>query len=146
MSNQPRIHTELLQRQMGELFRAVYDRGIHRSKFNEFKPLVVTSAEGISYSHEFVGEGKQKSRSTIQVHVGPRKFLFCQNYNFGVMQAQESLLILDEDSPDHNPHVLIDYLTDESVDEEQRKTTSIEFEYAISLATESVAANLAVME
>jgi hypothetical protein len=146
MSNQPRIHTELLQRQLGELFRAVYDRGIHRSKFNEFKPLVVTQAEGITYSHDFIGDSKQKSRATIQVDVGPRKFLFCQNYNFGVMLSQESLLVLQDDSPDRSPHVLIDYLTDESVDEEQRKTTSIEFEYAISLATESVAANLAVME
>ena len=143
MSSQPKIHTELLQRQLGELFRAVNDRGIHRSKFNDFKPLVVNDVEGITYSHKFVDDSKQRSRATIQVLVGPRRFLFSQNYNFGVMLSQETHLLLKSDLPDIRPHVLLEYLTDETVDEELRKTTIIEFEYAISLATESIATNLA---
>jgi hypothetical protein len=143
MSSQPKIHTELLQRQLGELFKAVNDRGIHRSKFNDFKPLVVNDVEGITYTHDFVDASKQRSRATIQVLVGPRRFLFNQNYNFGVMLSQETLMMLKEDSLDRNPHVLLEYLTDETVDEELRKTTMIEFEYAISLATESIATNLA---
>lgn len=146
MSSQPKIHTELLQRQLGELFRAVNDRGIHRSKFNDFKPMVVNDLDGITYSHDFTDANKQRSRAVIQVQVGPRRFLFCQQYNFGVMLSQETLLRLDSDSQDLKPHVLLEYLTDETVDEELRKTTMIEFEYAISLATESVATNLANLE
>lgn len=143
MSSQPKIHAELLQRQLGELFRVVNDRGIHRSKFNDFKPLVVNDVEGITYTHDFVDDSKQRSRAVIQVLVGPRRFGFIQNYNFGVMLSQETHLMLKSDLPDIRPRVLLEYLTDETVDEEERKTTMIEFEYAISLATESIATNLA---
>ena len=146
MSSQPKIHTELLQRQLGELFRAVNDRGIHRSKFNDFKPLVVNDVEGITYGHHFTDEKKQRSYSSIQVLVGPRRFLFNQNYNFGVMHSQETLMSLRSDEAPHRPRVLLEYLTDETVDEELRKTTMIEFEYAISLATESIATNIANLE
>lgn len=146
MSSQPKIHTELLQRQLGELFRALYDRNIHRSKFNEFKPFVVNDSDGITYAHDYVDDKKQRSRAEIRVRLGPRRFTLCQNYNFGVMLSQESFLSLDNDSPDVKPHVLSEYLLDETVDEEQRKTTMYDFEYAISLATESISVNLANLE
>lgn len=146
MSSQPKIHTELLQRQLAELFRAVNDRGIHRTKFNDFKPLVVNEVEGITYSHDFLDEGKQRSRSTITVELGSRRFFLHQNYNFGVMLSQHTYVLLKEDLPHIQPHLLTDYVEDESIDEELRRSTLIEFEYAISLATESIATNLAMLE
>lgn len=139
MCKQRLIHAELLIRQLSEVFKAVNDRQIHRTRFNDFKGMFLENRKIVEYSHNLIHDNKAKSWTDIQVKTEGRDWWFRQWYNYGVMQCMD-VLVQDNTG---KCFTLGEILDDEATDLAYRHEVLIDFEYAISVATESVATNLA---
>lgn len=142
MNTSMKIHVELLQRQVAELFRAVNDRAIHRNRYNDFKPMVLDGQPVIEFSHTLPEKSNGRSYADIHVKTEACDFWFRQWFNFGVLLNME-ILYRYPTGPTHILNVTLDQITDDP--SEQHKIL-IDFEYALSMATESVATNLTNLE
>lgn len=135
-------HVELLTEQLSCLFRYVNDRRIHRSKYNQFKPLAIEDHATVTYKHE--GQANGRSVVTIAVDTDNRLFEVRQHFNFGVMLNMEVYVSTTTDR-------LLDFTLSEFVnryssDEAAVKETLIDFEYAISVVTENIATQVVNVE
>lgn len=122
MSKRLDVHFEMLNEQVTSIFK-YYDKAvINRWEMADYVTTLNDGVPLISYSVEHDKSTQSRRRLVITIAANKREFKFYQNYNFGVA--------LDS-GVEFVPH------------ETSREQDLIDFEYALSIATEDVASQIA---
>lgn len=120
MSKRIEVQFEMLSAQVASIFK--YYASVTKDKWviGEFEPLLVDSKPIVSYLVEQDPEHPARRRITIKIVVDERVYKFFQNYNFGV--PLDSGVSYAQINPEKD---------------------LIDLEYALSIATEHTASQIA---
>lgn len=120
MSKRNEVHFEMLSAQVASVFKFYIGSTKDKWSIGGFEPMLVDSKPIVSYLVEQDPEHQARRRITIKVSVDERVYKFFQNFNFGV--PLDGGVTYTPISPEKD---------------------IIDLEYALSIATEHTAAQIA---